>query len=55
VGALAGAFGPDVWLLAALGAPVLTAAAGLLARRRALPHGPAMCAATAAAVALAVL
>ena len=55
VGALTGAFGPDVWLLAALGAPVLTAAVGILARRRALPHGPAMCAATAGALALAVL
>lgn len=55
VGALTGAFGPDVWLLAALGAPVLTAVVGILARRRALPHGPAMCAATAGALALAVL
>ena len=55
VGALTGAFGLDVWLLAALGAPVLTVAAGILARRRALPHGPAMCAATAGALALAVL
>ena len=50
LGALAGAFGVDAWILAALGAPLLTALWGLLSRRRVLPHGPAMCAATALAV-----
>ncbi len=62
LGALTGAFGVPVWLLAALGAPMLTAAAGIavLLRRRGrgsvpgLPHGPSMCAASLAAVALAV-
>jgi leader peptidase (prepilin peptidase)/N-methyltransferase len=59
VGGLTGAFGPDVWVLAALTAPLLTAGLAVVAllRRRGstVPHGPAMCAATAAAVALAVL
>ncbi|HZQ30595.1 MAG TPA: A24 family peptidase [Mycobacterium sp.] len=59
VGAIGGYFGLDVWLLAALAAPLLTAAWALveLARRGAstVPHGPAMCAATAAASALALL
>ena len=54
LGALTGAFGVDVWLLGALGAPVLTAVVGLLARVRTLPHGPSMCAASLAAAALAV-
>ena len=58
LGALTGAFGPDVWLLAALGAPVLT---GLLAAVIAVrdpsatvPHGPSMCVASLAAAALVV-
>lgn len=55
LGALAGAHGLDVWTLAAVGAPLLTALGGLAALavgyRGALPHGPSMCAATAAAVA----
>ncbi|MCZ8379529.1 A24 family peptidase [Mycobacterium sp. CPCC 205372] len=59
VGGLTGAFGPDVWVLAALTAPLLTAGWAVVAllRRRGstVPHGPAMCAATAAAVTLAVL
>lgn len=59
LGALAGAFGPDVWILAALGASLLTAllALCLLAcgARGSLPHGPSMCLATGAAVALAVM
>jgi leader peptidase (prepilin peptidase)/N-methyltransferase len=63
VGALAGAFGPDVWLLAALAAPLLTAAWVIgsalrrgsgLRRGAGVPHGPSMCVATAAAVALAL-
>lgn len=54
VGALSGWCGADAWLLAALLAPVLTAVAGLLLRRPALPHGPSMCLATAGAIALAL-
>ncbi|MFV8052357.1 A24 family peptidase [Mycobacterium sp. 48b] len=55
LGAMTGAFGADVWLLAALAAPMLTAclALGAAARGiRTVPHGPSMCAASAAAVAL---
>ncbi|MDT5093215.1 MAG: leader peptidase (prepilin peptidase) / N-methyltransferase [Mycobacterium sp.] len=59
VGGIAGYFGVDVWLLAALAAPLLTAGWALieLARRgsRTVPHGPAMCVATATAAALALL
>ena len=64
VGGLTGAFGLPVWALAALGAPLMTAAAGLvalmirLAGGRSgvtLPHGLSMCAASLAAAALAVL
>ena len=58
LGALTGAFGTDVWALAALTAPLLTAIWALIARMfgRADPvaHGPAMCVASAAAVALAL-
>jgi len=50
LGALCGAAGGQVWLLAALGAPLLTVLACLLLGRRVLPHGPAMCLATALAV-----
>lgn len=57
IGGLAGAFGPDVWMLAAVGAPVLTAVGALAALavgyRGPVPHGPSMCAAVAAAVATA--
>lgn len=56
LGALAGSFGDDVWTLAAVGAPMLTGLVALTAiatgRRGAVPHGPSMCAATAAAVTL---
>ena len=59
VGGLGGYFGIDVWLLAAVAAPLLTAVWALveLARRgaRTVPHGPAMCVATAGAAALALL
>ena len=59
VGALTGCFGADVWLLAAIGAPLLTAAIGLVAwlgwSATTVPHGPSMCVASAAAVGLAVL
>jgi leader peptidase (prepilin peptidase) / N-methyltransferase len=59
LGALTGCFGADVWLLAAIGAPLLTALIGVVARlgwsATAVPHGPSMCAVSAAAVGLAVL
>ena len=58
IGGLTGAFGADVWVVAALGASLLT---GLLAvwqsgrgRRATVPHGPSMCVAAVAAVGLAV-
>ena len=61
LGALTGALGAPVWILAALGAPLLTAIAGtaaLVLRRghggHTLPHGPSMCLASLAAAALAV-
>ncbi|NKZ09688.1 prepilin peptidase [Mycolicibacterium septicum DSM 44393] len=55
LGAMTGAFGVDVWLLAALAAPLLTAglAFGAAVRGiRTVPHGPSMCTASAVAVAL---
>ncbi|MFZ0905037.1 MAG: A24 family peptidase [Mycobacterium sp.] len=59
LGALTGCFGGDVWLPAAIGAPLLTAVIGTVARLgwsvRTVPHGPSMCAASAAALGLAVL
>jgi leader peptidase (prepilin peptidase)/N-methyltransferase len=59
IGGLTAAFGSDVWLLAALGAPVLTAgwALVILVRRseKTVPHGPSMCLAAVMATALAVL
>ncbi|BBY66515.1 prepilin peptidase [Mycolicibacterium helvum] len=58
VGGLTGAFGPDVWLLAALGAPVLTALLAVVIAVRdptaTVPHGPSMCIASLAAAALVV-
>jgi leader peptidase (prepilin peptidase)/N-methyltransferase len=58
MGALTGCFGADVWLLAAIGAPLLTVVIGTLARivwsARTVPHGPSMCAASVAAMGLAV-
>jgi leader peptidase (prepilin peptidase)/N-methyltransferase len=60
VGALTGAFGFDCWVVAALAAPMLTTAwavaVALLGggRTPTVPHGPAMCLAAAAAVALVV-
>lgn len=58
LGGLTGAFGIDVWLLASLAAPVLTAVWALVAvlgrSSRTVPHGPAMCVASAAAVGLAL-
>jgi leader peptidase (prepilin peptidase) / N-methyltransferase len=56
LGALTGSFGVDVWFLAALGAPLLTAATAVVAVLRrtgpAVPHGPSMCLASVAAVGL---
>ena len=58
LGALTGALGPGVWALAALAAPVLTAAAGLVAAARGrhapVPHGAAMVLASLGAAAFAV-
>lgn len=58
VGALTGAFGVEVWTLAALSAPLLTAVLGVVALVRTaaptVPHGPSMCLASAGAVALAI-
>jgi leader peptidase (prepilin peptidase)/N-methyltransferase len=59
IGALTATFGSDVWLLAALVAPMLTAgwAVVILLRRseHTVPHGPSMCVAAVMATALAVL
>jgi leader peptidase (prepilin peptidase) / N-methyltransferase len=59
LGALTACFGGDVWLLAAIGAPLLTALIGVVARlgwsATRVPHGPSMCVASAAALALAQL
>lgn len=59
LGALAGVFGVDVWLLAVFGASVLTAILALVrligGDRSPLPHGPSMCVAAAGAVALALI
>ncbi|MCV7196778.1 A24 family peptidase [Mycobacterium angelicum] len=58
VGGLAGCFGIEVWFLAALAAPLLTALVGVGMRwrgMRTVPHGPSMCLATAAAAALILL
>jgi leader peptidase (prepilin peptidase)/N-methyltransferase len=59
VGALTGAFGTDVWMLAALAAPLLTAVWAIVVMLRrvgsTVPHGPSMCLAAVAACALAVL
>jgi leader peptidase (prepilin peptidase) / N-methyltransferase len=58
IGALTGSFGVDVWALAALGAPLITAAWAIVAVVRrstsTVPHGPSMCLAAAAACVLAV-
>jgi leader peptidase (prepilin peptidase) / N-methyltransferase len=54
LGALTGCFGVEVWLLAAIGAPLLTAIVGVLGglgwSATRVPHGPSMCAASAAAL-----
>jgi leader peptidase (prepilin peptidase)/N-methyltransferase len=60
VGALTGAFGVDAWVLAAVAAPLLTALWGIVAlscgrAEATVPHGPSMCVAAAASVALVVV
>jgi leader peptidase (prepilin peptidase)/N-methyltransferase len=59
IGALTGTFGYHVWLLAALGAQLLTVSLALVTVLRrsgpTVPHGPSMCIAAATATALAVL
>jgi leader peptidase (prepilin peptidase)/N-methyltransferase len=56
IGALTGSFGADIWVLAAVGAPLLTAFGALLARSEStVPHGPSMCATAAAAIALVLM
>ena len=56
LGSLTALFGPEVWMLAAIGAPVLTVLIGTAARlgwsATTVPHGPSMCAASAAAILL---
>jgi leader peptidase (prepilin peptidase)/N-methyltransferase len=59
MGALTGCFGADVWLIAAIGAPLLTVVIGTVARIfwsvRTVPHGPSMCAVSATTVGFALL
>jgi leader peptidase (prepilin peptidase)/N-methyltransferase len=59
LGALTAALSSDVWVLGALGAPLLTAAAAVVSLLRGgtgtVPHGPSMCTASLIAAALAVL
>jgi leader peptidase (prepilin peptidase)/N-methyltransferase len=59
IGALTGAFGGDIWVLASLVAPLLTAGWAVVAvlcrSGPTVPHGPSMCLAAAMATALAVV
>ena len=59
IGALTGAFGVDVWALAAMGAPLVTAGLAIVVRlgsaETTVPHGPSMCVTAAVATALAIL
>lgn len=59
VGALTGAFGIDIWTLAAVGAPLITAVWALVAivrhAQRTVPHGVSMCLSAATATALVTL
>jgi leader peptidase (prepilin peptidase) / N-methyltransferase len=59
VGGLTGAFGFDAWALAAVTAPLLTAAVAVVCVVRrsesAVPHGPSMCLAALATAALVLL
>ncbi len=56
LGGLTGSLGVEVWVLAALGAPVLTAVSGVVSlvrgRGGTVPHGPAMLLASLCAAAL---
>lgn len=52
LGAVTGALGVGVWVLAAVLAPVLTVVFAVAARTRVLAHGPSMCLATAVALAV---
>lgn len=59
LGALTGCCGAGAWFLAAMGAPLLTALIGAVARLRGgacgaapVPHGPSMCLASAVAIGL---
>lgn len=58
LGALTGSFGTDVWLLAAVTAPLLTGLGAVIAvgtcRGPAVPHGPSMCLASAISAGLAM-
>ncbi|UXA10517.1 A24 family peptidase [Mycobacterium sp. SMC-8] len=58
LGALTGAFGADVWVLAAVGASLLTAMAAMCLRLAGsaptVPHGPSMCLATGAVLTVAL-
>ena len=57
IGALTGAFGFDVWALAALAAPLMTAVWACVLVRRSesiVPHGPSMCLASLLSAALVV-
>jgi leader peptidase (prepilin peptidase) / N-methyltransferase len=59
IGALTGSFGSDVWVLAAIGAPSLTAGCAVVAVLRGsgntVPHGPSMCLAAVTATELAII
>lgn len=59
IGALTGAYGIDVWSLAAMGAPLVTAGWAIVVRlrsaERTVPHGPSMCVTAAVAAALAMM
>ena len=59
LGALTGCFGGDVWFLAAIGAPLLTAVIGVVAwlgwSATTVPQGPSMCVASTMALGLAQL
>jgi leader peptidase (prepilin peptidase)/N-methyltransferase len=59
IGALTGTLGTDVWVLAAIGAPMLTAGCAVITvvRRsgKTVPHGPSMCLAAATAAAMAIV
>ncbi|MCE5289071.1 MAG: A24 family peptidase [Nocardiaceae bacterium] len=51
LGGAAALAGPHAWVVAAVLAPLITAVVGVLfLRRRPVPHGPSMCAATVFAI-----